>query len=416
MPEPKFKPDEKELKLLDEMGFVENEKEKGLYETVIENGFADVDYRKENGRRWAKVGSTFVKKDEIDKIPILKAFKEARDKLKEVKHDTTKDKDADNEQNILTAQRPGQGEGELNKSPSIEQPESLKDKQDSQKDNMEAETILKKNSLIPPLSKVQTSPPPTLDKAQQPTPPLAASQSPNLYEFFLELVGAGGIIEIFGDTGSLKSQVCTEVCKDAKKLNKTFFYLDTEGKVGLGNKKTLGNAYKYLPVWEEIVKMLTKDLPKYDLFIVDSIGFPIATEYADMKANEQGSALQDMMAVVGKHLKAWAFKNNAIVVFTNQPKSAFMKSEQELNRLDPFGDKVHFAANLILNTKKTIIPGHFDPKTQKLIPVYSIATFTSHRSTDFADDRIMFLLHKNDDGVKVEITDYVIKRLQELKG
>ena len=403
MPEPKFKPDEKELKLLDEMGFVENEKEKGLYETVIENGFAAVDYRKENGRLWAKVGSTFVKKDETDKITILKAFKEARDKLQSL---STEPKNAN-------APKGDGRSSDVIGTLDNKQPESQENKQDSQKDTMEAETILQKDIVTPPL---RTSPPPTLDKAQQPTPPLAASQSPNLYEFFYELVGAGGTIEIFGDTGSLKSQVCTEVCNDAKKLNKTFFYLDTEGKVGLGNKKTLGNAYKYLPVWEEIVKMLTKELPKYDLFIVDSIGFPIATEYADMKANEQGSALQDMMAVVGKHLKAWAFKNNAIVVFTNQPKSAFMKSEQELNRLDPFGDKVHFAANLILNTKKTIIPGHFDPKTQKLIPVYSIATFTSHRSTDFADDRIMFLLHKNDDGVKVEITDYVIKRLQELKG
>lgn len=272
-------------------------------------------------------------------------------------------------------------------------------KEASTDDNKGKETILKK---------VDT----TIQSPSGVTSP--ASPTFNLYEFFYKLVGAGGIIEIFGDTGSLKSQLCTEVCKDARKINKGFFYLDTEGKVGLMNKKELGATYQYLPVWDEIVKLIKAELPKNDLVIIDSMGFPISTEYADMKANEQGDTLQEMMAVVGKHLKVWAFKNNAIVIFTNQPKSAFMKSEQELDRLNPFGDKVHFAANIILRTKKTIIPGHYDAVAKITIPPISLGTFTSHRSTDFMDDSEILSIQKNDNELKVEIPTRVLKRLKEI--
>ena len=272
-------------------------------------------------------------------------------------------------------------------------------KEASTDDNKGKETILKK---------VDT----TIQSPSGVTSP--ASPTFNLYEFFYKLVGPGGIIEIFGDTGSLKSQLCTETCKAAMKINKTFFYLDTEGKVGLMNKKELAGAYRYLPVWEEIIKLIKGGLPKNDLVIVDSIGFPISTEYADMKANDQGDSLQDMMAIVGKHLKGWAFNNNAIVIITNQPKSTFMKSEEELDRLNPFGDKVHFAANIILRTKKTIIPGHYDTATKKAIPPISLGTFTSHRSTDFMDDAEILSIKKNDNEVVIQIPNHVNKRLKEI--
>lgn len=396
--------DEQTKKLLDEMGFVPTMKDPKDYIYTKDNIEAHVDFRKVNGRRWAKINGEFVKENELDeKVPTLKLFKEERNKLQSL--------------GIEHAQKQPETDG--NREHGVNHVKAHVNTLDNSKGG---ETVLEgdKTSIRPTQDSITTpglkaSPPGTIQE-QQSKPPQTASQSPNLYKFFYELVGPGGIIEIFGDTGSLKSNCCVETCKDAKKLNKTYFYLDTEGKVGLMNKQQLGKDYEYLPVWNKILEKIEKELPKADLLIVDSIGFPVSTQYSSMKANQQGETLQEMMEMVGKHLKVWAFNNNAIVIFTNQPKSTFMKSAEELARLDPFGDKVHFAASIILKAQKSILKGHYDNDLKKVIPPKSIGTYTSHRSTDFMDDVTILSIIKNDDEVKIEIPKFVTERLDKLKG
>lgn len=395
--------DKETKELLDKMGFVPSKNEPKDYINKTDDIEAHVDFRKVDGRRWARIGTKFVaEKDLNEKVPILKTFKEERDKienklLSELGAKTLQSPKGDTSERDIPIV-PNMVSNPTTPAPNVEREKPLFEK-----------TIPSNSGVKIPLS-------PTPNEEQQGIPPnVPASHSPNLYEFFYELVGAGGIIEIFGDTGTLKSQLCVELCKDARKINKTFFYLDTEGKAGLHNKKELGSDYKYLPIWEEIIKTIKEGLSKKDLYIVDSIGFPISTEYADMKANEQGDSLQEMMVIVGKYLKNWAFKNDAIVIFTNQPKSSFMKSAEELLRLNPFGDKVHFAANMILKATKTIIPGHFDNVKNKVIPPQSVGTYTSHRSPDFMDDIEVLTMIKNDNEIKVIIPNHIIKRLKELK-
>jgi len=78
--------DEPTIKLLGEMGFIQSDEDEKLYEIEIARGKARVDFRKENGRRYAMIDGKAVKPDNI---PILQAFKEARDKiLQSSKNDT----------------------------------------------------------------------------------------------------------------------------------------------------------------------------------------------------------------------------------------------------------------------------------------------------------------------------------------
>ena len=365
-------------KLLDEMGFTPSTKSPYLYETEIDNGVAYVDFRKVDGRRFAMIQNKPV--DDEDTIPILVEFKKRRNEI---------------EQKLLKnlgALQSSGGSILKNPTPTIPQPAP---------DTLERENIVSPQVSISPQpapNGVQTSPSPT----------------PNLYEFFLDLVGACGIVEFFGDTGSLKTQASVEIAKSAIQKGKTVFYLDTEGKVGLKNKKDLGKTYEYLPIWESILTKI-KDLPKFDLLIIDSVGLPISAKYPTFKLNEQGDAWNDLMMLVGDYLKDWAYKNKALAIITNQPKSTFMKSEEELKRLDPLGDKVHFAPNMILRATKTIIPGHYDKILKKAIPPKSIGTFTSHRSTDFMDDIEIFSIIKNDDEIEIKIPNYVLKRIKNLK-
>ena len=247
------------------------------------------------------------------------------------------------------------------------------------------------------------------------TPPPSVSQAFNLFEFFYNLVGRGGIIEIFGDTGTMKTMLSVLTCLDAKKIKKTFVYIDTEGKVGLINKKNLGEDYKYIPVWNEIGSFCGV-APKKDLLVLDSLGFPIATIAAGMKLDEVGKRMNEMMYLVGNMLKMWAYENNAIVIITNQPKSDFMKSDEEKERLSAYGDKVHFAPNIILKTEKHILSGEFDSIKKKVIPPRTHTIFRSFRSPDFQDDAEIIHLIKSENEIQCYLSSYVEKFNEKLNS
>ena len=64
---------------------------------------------------------------------------------------------------------------------------------------------------------------------------------------------------------------------------------------------------------------------------------------------QKGDTLLKLIAVFGS-LKEWAYKNNGIVLVTNQPESEFNKAPGHILR--PFGDKSQFAAKEIWETIK----------------------------------------------------------------
>jgi RecA/RadA recombinase len=173
-------------------------------------------------------------------------------------------------------------------------------------------------------------------------------ESSNLLDMIYKYVGYD-VLEVFGDTGSGKSKFALTVAQEAVKANKKVFYLDTERNLSESDIKGLkGCTYKYTPVIGEIDKIV-QDLPAGDVVILDSIGFPILTTFARMKLKQKGDALLQLIAIFGD-LKNWAYKNNGIVIVTNQPESEFNKDPNHIIR--PFGDKSQFAAKEIWKTTK----------------------------------------------------------------
>lgn len=156
------------------------------------------------------------------------------------------------------------------------------------------------------------------------------------------------VLEVFGDTGSGKSKFAMAVAKEAIAAGKKVFYLDTERNLTETDIKTLkGCEYKYTPIIDEIDKIVQK-LPKVDVVIIDSIGFPVLTAYARMSMKQKGDALLKLIAIFGD-LKGWAYLNSGVVIVTNQPESEFNKEPGHVLR--PFGDKSQFAAKEIWKTE-----------------------------------------------------------------
>lgn len=187
-------------------------------------------------------------------------------------------------------------------------------------------------------------------KAQRPIkPPVNNAVSKHeLLDLIYEYVGYD-VLEVFGDTGSGKTAFVKRVAYEAANAGMKVFYLDTERNLTKNDIDLLKKCtYKYTPVIEEIDRIV-QTLPAGDVVILDSVGFPVLTTFARMSMKQKGDALLKLIAIFGS-LKEWAYKNNGIVLVTNQPESEFNKAPNHILR--PFGDKSQFAAKEIWETIK----------------------------------------------------------------
>lgn len=176
---------------------------------------------------------------------------------------------------------------------------------------------------------------------------ITQSKTP-LLDMIYDYVG-NDVLEVFGDTGSGKTAFVKKVAYEAANAGKRVFYLDTERNLTKNDIDLLKKCkYQYTPVINEIDRVI-QTLPAGDLVILDSVGFPVLTTFARMNMKQKGDALLKMIAIFGS-LKEWAYKNNGIVLVTNQPESEFNKEPNHILR--PFGDKSQFAAKEIWETVK----------------------------------------------------------------
>jgi RecA/RadA recombinase len=199
--------------------------------------------------------------------------------------------------------------------------------------NMEQESFSPRSDIITP-HEVKNLPAPT----------------PNL-DFIYSIVG-NDILEIFGETGSCKSKFCLNIALEAISKKQSVYFLDTERNLNNNDISKLGKSYTYNPMFQEIIKLVEnlKSLPiKPHVVIIDSVGLPILTRYAKLSMKEKGDALLSLIALMGD-LKEYAYKNNALVIVTNQPESEFNKQPGTIRQ--PFGDKSCFVVKEIWKSEK----------------------------------------------------------------
>ena len=343
--------DDETKKLLVEMQFESTKEQAKLYQytgkkgkdTCPEDIEAFVDFREKDGFRFAKRDSVFLKEPLL--IPILKSFKERRDKIKKkLLEELGAKSEVKNEQ---ANKIPENIQHELKQSGDPKEKETMDQTQGGAK---QPESQIKHQDS--PQKPLQNS-----DKAQPPNPP-GASHSKSV--FFDEIVPAYeiDICEFFGNPGTGKSQLAKQIALEAISRGKKVMYVDSERGFLKSDIKKLGSAYKYLSKMKrkderdiedgilELVQKIPKDI---DVFILDSVGYPVLTEWAKLGVNQRGDALTQIIAIKD-YIKDWAINNNKIAIVINQPDSDFGKDKDYVNR--PFGDKGQFVIKEVFYIKR----------------------------------------------------------------
>lgn len=170
-----------------------------------------------------------------------------------------------------------------------------------------------------------------------------------------EIVG-NDVLMIFGATGSGKSKIAVELAKEALNNGKKVFFLDSERNLSNRDIKELGNNYRYTPVFNEIKMIIENKLPKADLYILDSIGFPVLVAFSRLSLKQRGDALLTMISILGT-LKERCYRENSIAIVTNQPISELslmgrgeLTKEEKDEELKPFGGKTVYSCKEIWRT------------------------------------------------------------------
>jgi RecA/RadA recombinase len=197
-------------------------------------------------------------------------------------------------------------------------------------------------------------------------------------------------MQIFGNTGTGKTSVCTRLAIDSRAKNKSVLYIDTEGRINddqiIAMKKT-GTKYEFIKQFSKLCEAV-KRLPKVDVLIVDSAGVPALAAYCKANLGGQGQVLKDFIAM-SDDLKTYATVNNALVVVINQPESSMGKGEDVI--LEPFGEKSRYYYKEILMTNYA----KRGRKTEKTTLVLG-----AHRSRCMGINKVICTIEVTDEGIK----------------
>ncbi len=208
----------------------------------------------------------------------------------------------------------------------------------------------------------------------------------SLYDKLLKIVGFD-TVQIFGDSGSGKTSFALKVVADALDDGKKVVYIDSERNYPREPQHD-NLRYYYSPRLIDILNRCA-NLPEADLYVLDSIGFPVITQFslADMK--RRGDMLLKCVTLT-HFLKTATFKYKALALVTNQPQSAFGKGIG-LDERAPFGDKAQYGY-------KEIWRSYID----KAGSDETVCTIKAWRSRKFGRGKTLFQLRITDDGIEVK--------------
>lgn len=300
--------------ILEDLGFKEGKNKQFIKEK--ENGLVlGVNFNKhpEKGNPFAVQNGGFF--DDLTGIPELEEFVKRRDEILQSLGNGNKESYQGN--SSVSDDIKQQGTTETTSSLDVGQKE---------------ETILNNHTPTPSPSGVKNPPAPTS----------------NLLKVIREDYEAD-ILEIFGDSGACKTKLAVYLALEARTQGLRVKFIDTERNLRKAEITNLGDSYQYMPGISEL-NSFCKNLPKgVDVIVIDSIGYPILTDFAKMGVKEKGTSLLQLISWFGD-LKDWAINNNKLVIVTNQPDSDFGKEKDYVNK--PFGDKARFAAKEIWELKR----------------------------------------------------------------
>lgn len=209
-----------------------------------------------------------------------------------------------------------------------------------------------------------------------------------LYEKLVKIVGHD-VLQLFGDTGTGKTFFCIGLMREAVKNGKKVVFIDSERNLNFDETEKPENlTYYYSPELKDIINTCA-NLPKADLYILDSMGFPVVTQFAMASMKEKGDMLLKCVTLT-HYLKVATWRNKALAVVTNQPVSPFGKNIPE-DQLPPFGDKSQFGYKEIWRTTME--------RTNENETTCSIRAW---RSRKFGRGKILFLMKISSKGVEIK--------------
>ena len=199
------------------------------------------------------------------------------------------------------------------------------------------------------------------------------------------------LLQIFGHTGTGKTSIAMKAATEARELKKSVIYIDTEHNITkkqADSIKKLGIIYEYIPKFDNLYSFI-KRLPKYDVVVVDSLGLPVLSLFAEANMKEKGNALMKMIAI-SSFLKNYANENHSLVIVLNQPESDMNKDPNTERK--PFGDKSSYCYKEIISSKFAKL-GRTEKKTTIVVKAF--------RSRSCGMGTKLFTVEITGNGVKV---------------
>jgi len=236
----------------------------------------------------------------------------------------------------------------------------------------------------------------------------SSNNSTNLIREVIQFCGGPDLVQIFGGTGSGKTEFCVNLAESAiNDENKDVLFIDTER--NLGDNDRLDDAdYVYIPDFDDLYAYISGKTSKlsdnpfgenttssrkledgYDVVVLDSLGFPALMAYDEysIEDNADQFTVFQMIQFMSGQMKKYAQMNDTLIISTNQPKSELAGDDGPV----PFGDKSQFAfKELWLADKKS----SSQIKTECVIE--------AHRSRQAGNGKDLFKMTVSDDGTNID--------------
>lgn len=237
------------------------------------------------------------------------------------------------------------------------------------------------------------------------------SNDSSLIRQVIGFCGGPDLVQIFGETGSGKTEFCTTLAESARdEANKDILFIDTEKNLS-DDERMDGIDYIYIPDWDDIYAFISGKSHKlsddpfgesttnskvledgYDVVILDSIGLPALMKYDEYSIEDDADQFKifQMLQFISGKLKRYAQQNDSLVIATNQPGSKLGDDGGEM----PFGDKSLFAFKELWRSYK-------DSSNE----VKTTCTIKAHRSRQAGQGKKLFQIEVDDTGSEITRVD-----------